>query len=152
MARVKILPGSLKQRVSVGGNMKDRVAPEVVHDALGAAEAVKLALADESPLGFTAIRQELFGALRSTGGRPGFADADRRKVPVTEPVWRFVSDAAEKMSIPGFRPSAAQVASAILTMAVRRMAPDAMREAEHAVKAAMTADARGKVRDNTAIE
>jgi hypothetical protein len=32
------------------------------------------------------------------------------------------------------------------------MAPDALRAAEHAVKAAMTLDAQGKIRERTAIE
>jgi hypothetical protein len=92
----------------------------------------------KSDVGFVALRHEHAGTLRSTGGRPGFPDAQRRKIPVTEPVWRIVAQAAETMAGPGFHPSAAQVASAIPAVAVRTMAPETIREPEYALRASRT--------------
>ena len=143
VAPVKISTSGMKPKISIVGNMKDRVLASAVEKALGASESTPLPFGDDTPLGFVAVRQELFSALRSTGGRPGFSDTERRKIPVTEPVWRVVSEAAERMSAPGFRPSAAQVASAILTIAVRHMAPETLQGAEDALKATLTLDLAG---------
>jgi hypothetical protein len=127
-----------KRKVNLAGSMKRRIDPSVLETAVGADETIPGPAETDTPLGFVAVRQELAGTLRSTGGRPGFPDAQRRKVPVTEPVWRIVAQAAETMAGPGFHPSAAQVASAILAVAVRTMAPETIREAEHALRASRT--------------
>ncbi|RAI54656.1 hypothetical protein DOO78_25625 [Roseicella frigidaeris] len=103
-------------------------------EALGAAESVPLPSGPDTPPGFVALRQEVAKALRSTGGRPGLPDAERRKIPVTDTVWRAVSEAAKEMSKAGFHPSPAQVASVILEIAVRDM-PGLVRRAEHALRA-----------------
>jgi hypothetical protein len=89
-------------------------------------------------LGFLAVRQELIQKLRSSGGRPGFDNADRRKIPITDPVWRIVAKAAEDMAEPGFNPTPSQVASALLSLAVRTMAPNTVHEVGHALKASRT--------------
>jgi hypothetical protein len=89
--------------------------------AVGADETIPGPAETDTPLGFVAVRQEFVGPLRSTGGRPGFPDAERRKIPVTQPVWRIVAQATETMAGPGFHPGAAQVANAILAVAVRTM-------------------------------
>ncbi|HET8997473.1 MAG TPA: hypothetical protein VFN42_12470 [Acetobacteraceae bacterium] len=47
-----------------------------------------------------------------------------------------MSDAAAEMAEPGFQPSPAQVASVILSVAVRRLGPDLKRDATQALKAA----------------
>ncbi len=124
-----------KRKVNLAGGMKRRIDPSVLEKAVGAAETIPSPAETDTPLGFVAVRQELAGTLRSTGGRPGFPDTERRKIPVTEPVWRIVAQAAETLAGPGFHPSAAQVASAILEVAVRTTAPETVREAEHALRA-----------------
>lgn len=89
----------------------------------------------DTPRGFVAVRQELLERHRSTGDRPEFAEAERRKIPVAEAVWRPVPDAGAGMAELGFRPSPAQVASAILSVAVHRLGPDLKRDARRALKA-----------------
>jgi hypothetical protein len=135
-----------RRKVNLAGQMKRRVNPAVLAQAVGAHETVPGPANADTPLGFVAVRQELAAALRSIGGRPGFADAERRKIPVTEPVWRIVSQAAQSMAGPGFHPSAAQVASAILAVAVRTMAPETIREAEHALRASRAFAPKGEAR------
>jgi hypothetical protein len=138
MARSDAVTFARKRKLNLAGGMKRRIDPSVLEKAVGADETVPGPAEADTPLGFVAVRQELAGTLRSTGGRPGFSDAERRKIPVTEPVWRIVAQAAEAMAGPGFHPSAAQVASAILAVAVRTMAPETIREAEHALRASRT--------------
>ena len=135
MARGDAVTFARKRKLTLAGGMQRRVDPSALEKAIGAAETIPGPVQTDTPLGFVAVRQELAGTLRSTGGRPGFPDAERRKIPVAEPVWRIVARAAETMAGPGFHPSAAQVASAILAVAVRTMAPETMREAEHALRA-----------------
>jgi hypothetical protein len=135
MSRGDVGTFATKRKVNLVGRMKRKVDPSVLKQVLGAAETMPSPAEADTPLGFVAVRQELAAALRSTGGRPGFPDAERRKIPVTEPVWRIVSQAAQSMAGPGFHPSVAQVASAILAVAVRTMAPETIREAEHALRA-----------------
>jgi hypothetical protein len=92
----------------------------------------------KSDMGFVTVRQAFAGTPRSTGGRMGFLGAELRKIPVTEPIWRIVAQAAETMAGPGFHPSAAQIPSAIPAVAVRTMAPETIREAEYALRASRT--------------
>lgn len=148
MARGDTFTFQTKRKLNLTGNMKRRVDPSVLENAIGAHETVPGPAGADTPVGFVAVRQELAGALRSTGGRPGFPDAERRKIPVTEPVWRIVAQAADNMAAPGFRPSAAQVASAILSVAARAMAPEMIREAEHALRASRTFAPGHEVLDN----
>jgi hypothetical protein len=124
-----------KRRIVLSGPTKRRVDQTGLAKALGAAEVEPIEHAADTPLGFVAVRQTLLADRRSTGGRPGFADADRRKIPIPASVWRVVSDAAADMSEPGFHPSPAQVASAILSVAVHHLTPDLRRDAKHALKA-----------------
>ena len=60
---------------------------------------------------------------RSSGGRPGLVDADRKKIPVTDEVWRVVEKIAGDLAEPGFRPSAGQVAGVLLNIATRELTP-----------------------------
>jgi hypothetical protein len=129
-----IAPGAKRRIVTIGGT-KRRVDRSNLQQQLGAAISGTVLHRTDTPLGFVAVRQELIEKRRSTGGRPGFANAERRKIPVAESVWRAVSDAAAEMAEPGFRPSPAQVASAILSVAVHRLGPELKRETRHALTA-----------------
>lgn len=128
-------PG-VKRRIATTGGTKRRVDRSNLQQQLGAAEVSRVQHAVDTPLGFVALRQELLESRRSTGGRPGFADAERRKIPAAESVWRLVSDAAAEMAESGFHSSPAQVASAILSVAVHRLGPDLKRDVRQTLKAA----------------
>lgn len=125
----------VKRRTVTTGGTKRRVDRSKLQQQLDAAEVSRVRHTVDTPLGFVAVRQELLERRRSTGGRPGFADAERRKIPVADSVWRLVSDAAAEMAEPGFHPSPAQVAGAILSIAVHRVGPDLKRDARKALKA-----------------
>jgi hypothetical protein len=133
-----------KRRIRLTGGTKRRVDRTDLGEALGATSVVAIQTGTDTPLGFVAVRQELMDKLRSIGGRPGFDGAERRKIPVTDAVWRMVIMAADEMSEPGFRPSAAQVASAILSLAVHHLTPDLQRDAKHALKASRSLRPAGK--------
>jgi hypothetical protein len=148
MARDDAPTVARKRKLTLAGGMQRRIDPSVLETAIGAAETNPGPAAPDTALGFVAVRQELAGTLRSTGGRPGFPDAERRKIPITEPVWRIVAQAAETMAGPGFHPSAAQVASAILAVAVRTMPPETIREAEHALRASRAFVPGGEARSD----
>lgn len=141
MTRNNDQSGRTKRRVVLTGPTKRRVDRTGLAQALGAAEIVTVTSADDTPLGFVAVRQRLMDSLRSTGGRPGIPEAERRKIPVTETVWRAIADTAAGMAEPGFHPSPAQVASVILTIAVRHLTPDLREETKHALKAARSLQA-----------
>jgi len=138
--------GGTKRRIALAGPTKRRVHRTGLLQALGAASANSVQSTVDTPLGFAVVRQALMANLRSTGGRPGLGDAERRKIPIPESVWRLVSDAAAQMAEPGFHPSAAQVASAILSMAVQRMDPQLQRDAKHALKPSRSLEPDGAVR------
>ena len=103
--------------------------------SLGAAAAVRAPLRSTTPPAFQAARQYLQEHLRSVGGRPGLSEVDRRKVPVSEPVWRLFEAAAVEMAEPDFHPSAAQVAAAVLSLSARQMLPELTSKAAHLLKA-----------------
>jgi hypothetical protein len=87
----------------------------------GAGEDATAPPHDGSPVSFAAIREELARNRRSSGGRPGLVDADRKKIPVTDEVWHVVEKVAGRLAEPGFRPSAGQVAGVLLNIAAREL-------------------------------
>jgi hypothetical protein len=71
----------------------------------------------------------LFRRLESTGGRPGFADADKvAKVPMNEAQWKRLEELAAAVSEEGFSPSAGQVANVLLAWALTQLGPDAVKQ------------------------
>ena len=135
MATPDVSPGGTKRRISLTGAVKRRADRSGLAQALGATAVTPMPNRSETPLGFVAVRQKLMTDRRSIGGRPGFADAERRKIPIPAMVWQLVSDVAAEMAEPGFHPSAAQVASAILSVAVDRMSTELREDARRALKA-----------------
>ncbi|MGL6096316.1 MAG: hypothetical protein ACRC7O_11035 [Fimbriiglobus sp.] len=72
------------------------------------------------PLVLFALRSELLRRRQSTGGRPGIAGAAQRvKIPVTDGDWHDLEAIAASLSADGFAPSAGQVASVLLNLAIR---------------------------------
>ena len=136
MVRNVVFTTATKRPANVAVRTKRRLAALEIGDALGASDASPMPVGPDTPLGFVALRKEVAAALRSTGGRPGLQNVERRKIPVTEAVWRVVTEAAEAMSAVGFHPSPAQVASVILEIAVRDN-PGLLDRAEIALRAPM---------------
>ena len=126
--------------VSVRPSKAERVSPREVAEGLRAEEMARTEHGG-SPISMHVLRQALFSELRSTGGRPGFADVERRKVPISNAVWRAAESMAERLAGEGFRPSPAQVVSVVLTMTFRNFEADgrAMRRAEEELRQAARA-------------
>jgi|HubBroStandDraft_1064217.scaffolds.fasta_scaffold690197_1 hypothetical protein len=79
MARGDAVTFARRRKLTLAGGMQRRIDPSVLETAVGATETSPAPAQTDTPLGFVAVRQELAGALRSTGGRPGFPDAQRRR-------------------------------------------------------------------------
>lgn len=105
------------------GTSLARVEPTRVQEALGAdapSERREVALA---PVTLFALREELVKRLQSSGGRPALAGVTRRaKIPLSDGEWFQLEELAAAVSSPGFAPSAGQVASVLLTLAVQSVA------------------------------
>jgi hypothetical protein len=72
------------------------------------------------PITFYALRQELLRRRQSSGGRPGIEGTSfRAKIPVGEPDWQRLEALAASLSAHGFAPSAGQVASVLLSIALQ---------------------------------
>jgi hypothetical protein len=68
-----------------------------------------------SPLTATALRQEVFARLTSSGGRPGLDGATiRPKVPMTPEDWTGLEQLAKAFADKGVKATPSQVASAII--------------------------------------
>lgn len=105
-----------------------RVPTAGLGDRLGAEVVGSAPVRGGAPLSRAALREEVFHRLRSTGGRPGLEGTDRKKIPLTARDWEMVERVANDISEPGFRPSPMQVASIVLSVALRQM-DESMEEA-----------------------
>ncbi len=114
-----VLTDAAKPLVILTDAPKPRAGNADIPAALGAAETASAPAQGGSPLSWYAIRSEVAGRLRSTGGRPGLPGAEPRKVTLTREEWDMVRDLAEAIAAPGFRPSAGQVAGVLLGRAIR---------------------------------
>jgi hypothetical protein len=99
-----------------------RIASVRVRAALSAEPFAAGPRHDDSALSLFALRSEIAKRLQSRGGRPALAGAEKRaKVPMARAQWRALERLAEKISESGFKPSAGQVASALLQVAMGRL-------------------------------
>jgi hypothetical protein len=119
MARRIVPTDPTTRRVALKASTSRRSAVDVGR-ALGAEQIASDPRAG-SPLGFAAVREEIFHRLRSSGGRPGFEGADRKKIPLTPKDWEIAEQVAIQIAEPGFRPSAGQVAGVLLSLALNSM-------------------------------
>lgn len=116
---------------------RPKLDPAEVAAALGAKPA-GVSVTGQGPLTLLAVRQELFRRLQSTGGRPGFADADKiGKVPLSAAQWKRLEELAAAVSEDGFSPSAGQVANVLIGWALGQLETEA-------VKAVVKGKAKGK--------
>lgn len=96
------------------------VAQATVATGLGA-EASDLKLEKAlAPITLFALRSELLSRLQSQGGRPALSGTSRRaKVPIEDSQWADLEELAALVSAPGCSPSAGQIASVLLGLAVQ---------------------------------
>jgi len=116
MRRLNLTP-STTRKVQIRPSDTRRVGHDGLAAALGAHASGPVFNDPDPPHGFAAVRKVLFEELQSTGGRPGFAGTERRKIPVTEAVWRIAEQIAKEIADENFHPSPAQVASVIISSA-----------------------------------
>ncbi len=100
-----------------------RIEPAQIQEALGAELAEEGLEGALAPITLFAVREELVKRLQSSGGRPALAGVTRRaKIPLSDQEWLQLEELAAAVSSPGFAPSAGQVASVLLTLALRSVA------------------------------
>jgi hypothetical protein len=100
--------------------------------ALGA-EFVGVAPKAGNLLSAYALRNELFERLRSSGGRPSLEGADiRTKVPMRKRSWEKLEGIAKAVETASFHPTASQVASVLLDLAITRYESDEVNIEQHA--------------------
>jgi hypothetical protein len=119
MARKDDMANSAVRRIRDVGVTSRRLDPAIIAEALGAEEAGPALGRKGSPTSALQIRAELASRLHSSGGRPALEGANRRvKIPVTDSQWQELEDLAASFSDLGFAPSAGQVASVLLSLAL----------------------------------
>jgi hypothetical protein len=111
------------RRIRVSDTPKERIDPDVVARALGAERCPEKIEGTPGPITLYALRTELIRRRQSSGGRPGIAGTSlRAKVPLSDDDWARLEALAASLSVEGFVPSAGQVASVLLKMALRSVA------------------------------
>jgi hypothetical protein len=133
---IKVKPSTMP-KIIVKPSTMPKLDPAEVAKALGA-KPVAGAKVEGAPAPITlfAVRQELFRRLQSTGGRPGFADADKvAKIPVSDGQWKRLEELAAAVAEEGFSPSAGQVANVLLGWALAQLGPDAVKKLAADLKA-----------------
>jgi hypothetical protein len=100
-----------------------RIEPSEVAAALGAEPTGVTLEGALSPLTLLVVRQEVVRRLQSSGGRPALSGVSRRaKIPLSDAEWSELERLAAAIASPGCAPTAGQVASVLLTAALRMAA------------------------------
>ena len=109
-------------RIRDTGTNHEIVDASIVEGALGAEQAGQRLENILAPITLFAVREELVKRLQSTGGRPSLAGTSRRaKIPLADKEWLELERLAAALSVPGFAPSAGQVASVLLNLSVQSL-------------------------------
>jgi hypothetical protein len=96
------------------------VDPAQMAAALGAEPSPLTVKHGLAPLTLYAVRSELYCRLQSNGGRPGLSETSRRaKIPLGDGDWAELEKLAATFTGPDGSPSAGQVGSVLLSMAIR---------------------------------
>ena len=112
-------------RIEVSGPTVPPLDPAVVASALGAEPMPGGVEGRPGPITLYALRAELLSRRQSSGGRPGIEGTSlRAKIPLREEDWARLDSLAASLSSEGFSPSAGQVASVLLRMAIRSVVAD----------------------------
>ena len=112
-------------RIRISEPTVQRVDPQSVAEALGGEPCSERLDSSPGPITLYALRQELFGRRQSSGGRPGIEGTSfRAKIPLGERDWQRLETLAATLSAEGFSPSAGQVGSVLLSLALRSLTKD----------------------------
>jgi len=121
------------KRVQASEPTVRRLDPQAVADALGGEACPEHIDGQPGPLTLYALRSELLRRRQSSGGRPGIAGTDfRAKIPVGDQEWHRLEIIAASLAAEGFSPSPGQVASVLLSIALRSVAAGVPDEAHEA--------------------
>ncbi|MCK6449446.1 MAG: hypothetical protein L6R19_01095 [Alphaproteobacteria bacterium] len=120
MNRADVATDREKRRVVLTDSPVRRVSGKRVTTRLGAKE-IGRPPPTGSPITFLAVREEMYRRLRSSGGRPSLEGTEQRKMPIADEDWRIAERLAQEISATGFHPSAGQVMSAVLSLAMRQV-------------------------------
>lgn len=121
MGKKIITKGTTGKRIEDVGSRSRRIDPAIVARALGAEGSGTGLELKGGPISLFQLRAVLAERLQSRGGRPALEGANRRvKIPVSERQWRELEELAATLSDQEFSPSAGQVASVLLSLAIPR--------------------------------
>jgi hypothetical protein len=117
--------GPTERRIRNTGPTERRIEPSEVAAALGAEPTGVTLEGALSPLTLLVVRQEVVRRLQSSGGRPALSGVTRRaKIPLSDAEWAELEELATAIASPGCAPTAGQVASVLLTAALRTVAAE----------------------------
>jgi hypothetical protein len=112
-------------RIRTSEPTMQHVDPRAVGKALGGEPCSERLEGSPGPITLYALRQELLGRRQSSGGRPGIEGTSfRAKIPLGEHDWQRLETLAATLSAEGFSPSAGQVGSVLLSLALRSLTKD----------------------------
>ena len=123
----------VKRRVQIDDpQTRRRLTDDDLAQTLGA-EFVGAAPQGGNLLSAYALRNALFERLRSSGGRPSLEGADiRTRVPMRKSSWEKLEGIAKAVETKNFHPTAAQVASVLLDLAISQYKVDEVDIERHA--------------------
>ena len=112
-------------RIRESGPTVRRLDPDEVARALGAELCPERIEGQPGPFTLYALRNELFRRRQSSGGRPGIEGANlRAKIPLSGRDWASLEAVAGALAAEGFSPSAGQVASVLVSLALHSLTKD----------------------------
>jgi hypothetical protein len=114
---------TMKKIINTGGKQAPIDSARVA-SALGAERSLESDTAGQGPITLFLVRQELFNRLLSTGGRPALEGTTQRpKIPLSDKTWRELEAIADALASKEGTPSAGQVASVLITLALKQAIP-----------------------------
>jgi hypothetical protein len=120
MTQRKKPPLTTVRRIILKEQTVARLDPATVAAALGAEPTGARIEGRPGPITLYALRSALLQSRQPTGGRPGIDGATiRPKIPLTPEAWEQLEALAAELSAEGFSPSAGQVASVLLSLALK---------------------------------
>lgn len=132
MGRIKF-DDKTKSRIQIDDpQIRRRLTDADMARALGA-EFIGVVPKGGNLLSAYALRNELFDRLRSSGGRPSLEGTDiRTKVPMRKSSWEKLEGIAKAVETESFHPTASQVASVLLDLAIAEYESDKVDIEQHA--------------------